>query len=160
MSMGPQTLIAQQTHFEKYQENGEGFEGAIKRVAKGLADNPQHEMDLVNVLGYQRFLPAGRIQSAIGSARNVTPYNCFVAPNITDSFVNGPDSIMGVATKAATTMRSGGGIGYNFGSLRPRGALIKKLRSKSSGPVQFMHIFDGICRATSSAGNRLSLIHI
>ena len=80
--------------------------------------------------------------------------NCFVASKIDDSFVEGENSIMGVATQAAQTMRMGGGIGYDFSTLRPSGALIKKLGSRSSGPMAFMNIFNEVCRATSSAGNR------
>ena len=152
--VGPQGLIAQQTHKEKYQDGDEGFGGAMHRVGTALADNREHEDKFTEILLDQRFLAAGRIQSAMGRARKVTPYNCFVSPTIEDTFVDGDNSIMDVAMKAATTMRSGGGIGYNFGSLRPRGAEIKKLGSRSSGPIQFMHIFDAVCRATSSAGNR------
>jgi len=99
-------------------------------------------------------MPGGRIQSAVGSIRNVTPYNCFVSGTIDDSFVDGQSSIMGRATEAATTMRMGGGIGYNFGTLRPRGSVIRKLGSTSSGPISFMSIFDAICNCIASSGHR------
>jgi len=84
----------------------------------------------------------------------VTPYNCFVSGEIADSFVEDEGSIMQRAAEAAATMRMGGGIGYDFSSLRPRGALIKKLQSKSSGPISFMEIFDAVCRCTASSGHR------
>ena len=90
----------------------------------------------------------------MGAAKRVTPYNCYVSSTIGDSFVEGEDSIMACAAMAAQTMRMGGGIGYDFSTLRPNGALIKKLGSKSSGPLMFMEIFNSVCRATSSAGNR------
>jgi ribonucleoside-diphosphate reductase alpha chain len=88
----------------------------------------------------QRFLPAGRVQAAVGATRRTTAYNCFVSATIEDSFVDGDDSIMDCASQAATTMRMGGGIGYDFSTLRPRNDLIKKLQSRSSGPISFMEI--------------------
>jgi ribonucleoside-diphosphate reductase alpha chain len=90
----------------------------------------------------------------MGSAKNVTAFNCFMSGNIADSFTDDDGSIMQRAHEAARTMRMGGGIGYNFSTLRPRGALIKKLMSQSSGPVSFMRIFNEVCLATSSAGHR------
>lgn len=90
----------------------------------------------------------------VGSSRIITALNCFASGTIADSFIEGYDSIMDRAKEAAATMRAGGGIGYDFSTLRPRGSLIRKLQSQSSGPVSFMHIFDAICRATSSSGHR------
>ena len=101
-----------------------------------------------------RFLPAGRVQSAMGSTRAVTPYNCYVSGAIEDSFVDGHGSIMQRALEAAATMRQGGGIGYDFSTLRPRGATIRKLQSSSSGPIAFMEIFDSVCRCVASSGHR------
>jgi ribonucleoside-diphosphate reductase alpha chain len=97
-----------------------------------------------------RFLPAGRVQNAMGSRRITTAYNCFVSGTIEDSMSN----IMERATEAAETMRRGGGIGYDFSQLRPKGDLIKSLDSKSSGPVSFMGIFDSICQTIASSGHR------
>lgn len=97
-----------------------------------------------------RFMPAGRIQSAMGSPRDVTAYNCFVSGNIEDSM----QSIMEKATQAAETMRRGGGIGYDFSNIRPSGDRIVSLDSSASGPVSFMHIYDAICRTIVSAGHR------
>ncbi|MCC0000861.1 MAG: adenosylcobalamin-dependent ribonucleoside-diphosphate reductase [Methylobacteriaceae bacterium] len=126
----------------------------MNRVAFAMADGHDHYHDFREVLLDMRFMPGGRIQAAMGAAKKVTPYNCFVASKIDDSFVEGDNSIMGVATQAAQTMRMGGGIGYDFSTLRPSGALIKKLGSRSSGPMAFMNIFNEVCKATSSAGNR------
>ena len=83
---------------------------------------------------------------------------CYVSGTIPDSFVgrDNPEgsSIMDRAREAAATMRMGGGIGYDFSTLRPRRAMIEKLQSESSGPLGFMPIFNEICKATSSSGNR------
>jgi ribonucleotide reductase alpha subunit len=97
-----------------------------------------------------RFMPAGRIQSAMGSPKNVTAYNCFVSGTIEDSM----ESIMERATQAAETMRRGGGIGYDFSRIRPAGDRIVSLDSNASGPVSFMHIFDAVCQTIVSAGHR------
>jgi ribonucleoside-diphosphate reductase alpha chain len=97
-----------------------------------------------------RFLEAGRVQAAMGSPRAVTPYNCFVMGTIPDSM----SGIMKVAAEAAETMRLGGGVGYDFSTIRPRSDLIRSLDSKSSGPVSFMGIFDALCQTIASAGHR------
>ena len=86
----------------------------------------------------------------MGAPRRVTPYNCFVSTTIEDSM----DGIMDAAKRAAETMRLGGGIGYDFSTLRPRGSLIRSLDSRSSGPLSFMGIFDAICKTIASAGHR------
>lgn len=151
---GPQTLAADSLHAMKYRGPGEDFREAMNRVAFGLKDSDRHYHELRQILLHQRFLPGGRIQSAIGSSRATTAYNCFVSGTIEDSFVDGLGSIMSRAKDAASTMRMGGGIGYDFSTLRPRGDLITKLQSQSSGPVSFMHIYDAVCLATSSSGHR------
>ena len=152
--IGPQHPFAQQLHATKYRQPDETFEGGARRVAHALADNSTHFAEFLDITVHQRFMPAGRVQAAMGAPKEVTPYNCYVAPTIEDSFVDGEDSIMGVAAKAAATMRMGGGIGYDFSTLRPKGALIRGLGSASSGPRKFMDIFNAVCHATSSAGNR------
>ena len=86
----------------------------------------------------------------MGAPRRVTPYNCFVSLKIEDSM----DGIMNAAREAAKTMQLGGGIGYDFSTLRPKGALIKGLDSRSSGPMSFMGIFDAVCKTIASAGHR------
>jgi ribonucleoside-diphosphate reductase alpha chain len=134
----------------KYRLEGETFDGKIKRIAKALSDGIEHQYQLEDILGNMRFLPAGRVQNAMGSPRITTAYNCFVSGRIEDSM----NSIMERATQAAETMRRGGGIGYDFSNIRPRGDLIKSLDSKSSGPVSFMGIFDSICQTIASSGHR------
>lgn len=151
---GPKTPFAEQLHAEKYRAPGEDFREAMNRVASALTDDGQDFKPFRDVLMDMRFLPAGRVQAATGAARKTTGFNCFISGTIADSFVAGHGSIMSRAAEAATTMRMGGGIGYDWSTLRPRGALIKKLYSKSSGPVSFMEIFDAVGRCTSSAGHR------
>jgi len=147
---GPTLEVSKWVHEEKYRGQGETFKDAMTRVAEALKDNEGHFNNFRTILYNQRFLPAGRVQSAMGAPRRVTPYNCFVSTTIEDSM----DGIMDAARRAAETMRLGGGIGYDFSTLRPRGALIKSLESKSSGPLSFMGIFDAVCKTIASAGHR------
>lgn len=151
---GPTQPASQAIHAEKYRGKGESFREGVGRQSSALCDGDQHYQVLRDILMDMRFLPAGRVQSAMGSTRSVTPYNCYVSGTIEDSFVAGHGSIMARAQEAAATMRQGGGIGYDFSTLRPRNSLIRKLQSNSSGPVAFMDIFDATCRATNSSGHR------
>jgi len=147
---GPTLDISEEIHAQKYRSEGETFREAMTRVAEALKDDKGHFDNFRNILYNQRFLPAGRVQSAMGAPRRVTPYNCFVSKTIDDSM----EGIMSAARNAAKTMQLGGGIGYDFSTLRPRGALIRSLDSRSSGPLSFMGIFDAICKTISSAGHR------
>lgn len=147
---GPTLAVSEEIHQMKYRGKGESFKEAMIRVADALKDDEDHYLAFKDILLNQRFLPAGRVQSAMGSPRVVTPYNCFVSMTVGDSM----EDIMKAATEAAETMRLGGGIGYNFSTLRPRGALIKSLDTRSSGPIAFMDIFDAICKTIASAGHR------
>lgn len=152
--MTPTEKFADDLHAEKYRGKGESFEEAMQRVASALSDGEEHYREFRGILQGKRFLPAGRVQAAMGSTKQVTPYNCYVSGTIEDSFVDGNGSIMDRAKEAAATMRMGGGIGYDFSSLRPRGDTIRKLDSRSSGPVSFMDIFDSVCRCIASSGHR------
>jgi ribonucleoside-diphosphate reductase alpha chain len=149
-SYGPTLPISEQIHKEKYRSEGETFHEAMTRVAEALKDDEGHFNQFRTILYNQRFLPAGRVQSAMGAPRTVTPYNCFVSGTIEDSM----EGIMDAAKEAARTMQLGGGIGYDFSTLRPHGALIKSLDSRSSGPLSFMAIFDSVCHTIASAGHR------
>jgi len=151
---GPKTDFADYLHATKYRAPGESFDEAMNRVAGALTNNREEFLRFRETLREMRFMPGGRIQAAIGSPKKVTPYNCFVSGVIQDSFIEGHGSIMKRAEQAASTMRLGGGIGYDFSTLRPRGAAIKKLGSVSSGPVAFMGIFDAICKCIASSGHR------
>jgi len=147
---GPTLPISEEIHSVKYRATGETFRESQSRVANTLADDPDHFYAFREILLPQRFLPAGRVQASIGSPRKTTAFNCFVSGTIEDS-MNG---IMDKAKEAAQTMRLGGGIGYDFSTLRPRGDRIVTLDSPASGVISFMEIFDAICKTVSSAGNR------
>lgn len=149
-SVGPQIKPCDDLHAMKYRLANESFEEAISRQAGAMSDDEEHRKAYKEITMDMRFLPAGRVQSAMGSPRNVTALNCFVSGAIEDSM----DSIMQRAGEAAETMRRGGGIGYDFSLIRPSGDRIVSLDSSASGPVSFMHIFDAVCRTIVSAGHR------
>lgn len=150
MDIGPKTAFADAIHAEKHRGPGESFAEAVARVSNATKDDDEHFVVIKEILGQQRFLQGGRVQAAMGAPKIVTPYNCFVSGTIPDSM----DGIMDRAKEAAQTMRMGGGIGYDFSTLRPRLDIISTLGSPSSGPVSFMEIFDAVCGTVSSAGNR------
>lgn len=152
--MGPQTKIADDLHAMKYRGRGEDFRESMNRVAFGLKDDDKHYHELREILLAQRFLPGGRVQGAIGAVRQTTAFNCYVSGTIADSYADDPGSIMQRAHEAAKTMRMGGGIGYDFSTLRPRGSLIRKLQSQATGPINFMQIYNAVCLCTSSSGHR------
>lgn len=145
--------ISEEIHAGKYRGVSESFREGCNRVASALKDNDEHYHAFREITLQMRFMAAGRVQAAMGSTKLVTPYNCFVSGTIEDNFTS-KNGIMYQATQAAETMRMGGGIGYDFSTLRPRNEIIKSLQSQASGPVSFMNIFDAVCRTTSSAGNR------
>ena len=147
---GPSMTISQEIDKMKYRQEEESFDDKIRRIAGALKDSEEHKYELQDILGNMRFLPAGRVQTAIGSRRITTAYNCFVSGDIDDSM----SSIMEKASEAAETMRRGGGIGYDFSKLRPRGDKIKSLDSQASGPISFMSIFDAVCQTIASSGHR------
>lgn len=167
--VGPKILECDSIHAEKYRGKGENFREAMNRIAASLQDSHEHYMAFRQILLTMRFMPAGRVQAAMGSLKNITPYNCFVMPTIHDSFTDGPTleeinkleasefpplSIMDIAKQAAITMRQGGGVGYDISTLRPRGDFIRGVQATTDGPLAFAPIYDAVCRATSSAGNR------
>lgn len=166
---GPTNPDCDLVHAEKYRGENETFREAANRWSGFLQDSHDHYMAFRDISLYQRFMPPGRVQAGAGSLKNVTLYNCFVMPTIHDSFTDGPSaeemalippgyhapaSIMDVAKMAAITMRQGGGVGYDISSLRPKGDMIKGVQSLTDGPLAFAPIYDAVCRATSSAGNR------
>ena len=147
---GPITPISEEIDAMKYRQEGESFDDKVKRMAGALNDTQEHQIELEDIFGNMRFLPAGRVQNAMGSRRITTAFNCFVSGVIEDNM----KSIMKRAAEAAETMRKGGGIGYDFSRLRPRGDHINTLDSQSSGPVSFMGIFDAVCQTIASSGHR------
>ena len=147
---GPQTRLSQEIDAQKYRQTGEDFYSKCVRIANALKDDDHHFDDFKDILREQRFLAAGRVQNAMGSTRETTAYNCFVSGQVPDSM----EGIMQRAAEAAETMRRGGGIGYDFSLIRPRGDGIVSLDSKASGPVSFMQIFDSVCQTIASSGHR------
>lgn len=152
--MGPTHDFCEQLHQEKYRQTGESFKECMNRIASALSDNPSHFYAFRNTLLDMRFLPGGRVQAAAGAPRSSTLYNCFVIAEIADSFVKGDGNIMQRAVEAATTLRMGGGVGYDFSTLRPNGAMIRSLGSRSTGPVAFMSVFNSLGDCTAAVGNR------
>ena len=141
----------------KYLQPGESFEEGMTRIAGALQDSEHHFREFRDTLLNQRFLPAGRIQVAVGAIRSTTPYNCYVSSTIDDSM----EGITDVLKESLQTMRLGGGIGYDFSTLRPSGDIIRSLDSHSCGPVGdqhrnrgFMDLFDAGCSVIASAGHR------
>ena len=151
---GPQLLFSQQLCAEKYWQEGEGHREKCNRVASALKDSPEHFHAYRDITLDMRFLEGGRIQAGMGTSKIVTQNNCYVSGTIEDSLIDGPGSIMDRAKEAAQTLKLGGGIGYDFSTLRPRGELIRKLQSHSTGPMSFMEIFNSICLCIASAGHR------
>ena len=125
-----------------------------RRVARALSKPEQDpelwEQRFFEILDDFRFLPAGRILSGAGAERNVTLFNCFVMGDIPDDMAGIFDSLK----EAALTMQQGGGIGYDFSTLRPKGAPVYKVGADASGPLSFMDVWDSMCRTIMSAGSR------
>jgi len=126
------------------------------RVALALAQAEEPDQraaraqEFAQALSGHKFLPAGRILAGAGTGRAVTLFNCFVMGTIEDSM----DGIFGALREAALTLQQGGGIGYDFSTLRPKGALVKGVGADASGPVSFMDVWDAMCRTIMSAGSR------
>lgn len=147
---GPTIPVAIWADEQKYRQEGESYSQKVGRVCGALTDDQEHYNKFKDILTDQRFLPGGRVQAAAGSYRRVTAFNCFVMRKVPDSM----SGIMDVAKEAAITMQLGGGVGYDFSGIRPRGARIRSIGSQASGPVSFMGIMDSLCKTIASAGHR------
>ena len=130
------------------------IEETWSRVAKSLASvekkPSEWEPKFYKALEDFRYLPAGRITAGAGTDRSVTLFNCFVMGTI-------PDTMSGIfdnLREAALTMQQGGGIGYDFSTIRPKGAVVKGVAADASGPLSFMDVWDAMCRTIMSAGSR------
>lgn len=152
----PLTKEADDLHAMKYRGRGEDFEESVNRLAFGLGDNSRHYHELRAILQPQRFCPAGRIQGAIGASRRTTAFNCYVSGTIHDSLgtEGSEDAIMDRLKESAITSKLGGGIGYDFSPLRPRGDGVLSIESTATGPVSFMPFFNQTGLGIASAGHR------
>ncbi len=158
----PAQAISGEVLREKYAKGDEqSADDVNRRVARALAEveppaqRAHWEARFLHAL-QQGFLPAGRIQSAAGTNLSATLINCFVQP-VGDSIAQIEDGFPGIytaLTQAAETMRRGGGVGYDFSRIRPRGAWVGGTQSNASGPVSYMHVFDRSCETVESAGAR------
>lgn len=134
----------------------ETVEVTWRRIAKALAQaeakqsRSLYEDQFYDALDDFKFIPAGRIVAGAGSGRNVTLQNCYVLGTIPDSM----GGIFDALKDAALTMQMGGGIGHDFSTLRPKGALVKGVAADASGPLTFMDCWDSMCRTVMSAGSR------
>ncbi|MDZ7709733.1 MAG: adenosylcobalamin-dependent ribonucleoside-diphosphate reductase [Roseovarius sp.] len=152
--------IAEQIWSMKYRyvtEDGGGdasVEDTWRRIARALAaveaDPEAWEERFYAALEDFKFLPAGRITAGAGTGRKVTLFNCFVMGTIPDDM----GGIFDALREAALTMQQGGGIGYDFSTIRPRGAVVKGVSADASGPLSFMDVWDAMCRTIMSAGSR------
>ena len=129
-------------------------EDSWRRIARDLAQvekaPEKWEEAFYEALEDFKFLPAGRITAGAGTARRVTLFNCFVMGTVPDSMAG----IFDMLKEAAVTMQQGGGIGYDFSTIRPRGADVLGVSADASGPLSFMDVWDAMCRTIMSAGSR------
>ena len=153
--------IAEQIWDMKYrlkEADGTPIDGTVedtwRRIARALAevetDKAAWEEKFYHALEDFKYLPAGRITAGAGTGRTVTLFNCFVMGTVPDSM----SGIFDALKEAALTMQQGGGIGYDFSTIRPRGAEVKGVAADASGPLSFMDVWDAMCRTIMSAGSR------
>ncbi len=159
--MRPIAAVSQQIWDMKYRLKSEGgtpvdqtIGDTWARIAGALAasesDTATWSGRFATALEDFKFLPAGRIVAGAGTGRSVTLFNCFVMGTV-------PDDMAGIFThlkEAALTMQQGGGIGYDFSTLRPKGARVKGVGADASGPLTFMDVWDAMCKTIMSAGHR------
>jgi ribonucleoside-diphosphate reductase alpha chain len=142
----------------QYKDNDTVYDQTIddtwRRVAKAVAavedDSDLWAQSFHRILTDFRFLPGGRILAGAGTGRRVTLFNCFVMNVIKDSM----DGIFDALKEGAITMQQGGGVGYDFSTLRPAGTYARTVGNIASGPVSFMRIWDKMCATILSTGAR------
>jgi ribonucleoside-diphosphate reductase alpha chain len=140
----------------RYRAPGEAdIHATWQRVAQAIAAAESHEPGIwgerfYKLLDQFRFLPGGRILAGAGTGHRVTLFNCFVMGEIADDL----EHIFEALKEGALTMQHGGGVGYDFSTLRPAGTVAQATGSIASGPVSFMHIWDAMCATMLSTGAR------
>ena len=147
--------ISKEIHERKYQYNKETLKGTRERVAFAIASNEENKekwgSEFLWALNDFKFIPGGRILTNAGTSRkNATLFNCYVMNAIPDSM----KGIFDTLQESALTQQQGGGVGFNFSTLRPSGAYVGGCESESSGPISFMNVFDATCKTIMSAGSR------
>jgi ribonucleoside-diphosphate reductase alpha chain len=158
----PEQTASEDVRLEKYNKNDETTAEEIHaRVARALVAEEAPEKQDALIALYERalqsgFIPAGRVLSSSGINLKATLINCFVQ-QIGDWLTGTHDGIPGIydaLSQAAETLRRGGGVGYDFSRIRPKGALVAGTLSHASGPISFMKVFDESCKQIESAGSR------
>ena len=155
---GQLPAISQQIWEMKYRLDAAevSLDSSFRRVANAVAAAEKPELretyasQFFGLMADLRFLPAGRILAGAGTGRAVTLFNCFVMDKIADSI----PGIFNGLNEAAQTLQQGGGIGHDFSTLRPKGALVHGVGADASGPLSFMDVWDSMCRTIMSAGAR------
>jgi len=161
----PITDVVWRENYRHTDSDGKGesaIEESFERVVKGvyaLDENKKQEAPrALEAMIRRQWVPAGRIQAGAGTGKKVTWINCFVSPTIEDSMkshdVPNSKGIMDALSVAALTQQMGGGIGMDFSTLRPRGAVVRKVGSVSSGPLCFMDMWHSMCGTIMSSGSR------
>ena len=128
-------------------------EDTFRRVAKAISinekDSAKWEKEFYSIMSGFQFLPGGRILANAGTKRTeVTMFNCFVMNKISDSI----EGIFETVKESALTQKQGGGVGFDFSTIRPAGSNIKGCEASASGPLSFMQVLDSTCRTIMSAG--------
>lgn len=149
---GPRTEFGRTLHATKYRAPDERYDDYAVRYSRAVTDDDKDFRRTLRYIRDQCLLPAGRQQHSMGRPYLTTAINCFVGGTIPDSF----DGIMEAIRFGGMTLRTGGGVGWDFSTLRPSGEPIRGLGhgSFASGPVSFMRIWDTMCETILTAGHR------
>lgn len=162
------TALSRWVWEEKYRftdEHGVSTENTIsdthRRVIEGVFKNDKNKLKKENTFKLMNefiWCPAGRIHAGAGLDKKVTLINCYVSPTIQDSMATIPDlpgkGILESLNVGAITQQMGGGIGMDFSTLRPDGAIVRRTHSVSTGPLPFMNMWDAMCATVKSSGSR------